>query len=134
MNEQKDDVALPPLTYATPNRRVSDLRLSELETHVLQMFKDHEARERKWIDEVKADLMRAFPNADIDGHCDYHERKIKAAQAEEEFWKAAKIKVIENGVSGLFAILKWVAILALLGGAYKMGIGPAVAKVIGVAP
>lgn len=120
--------------YSGPNRRVEDLRLAELEAHMLQLFRDHEERERKWLEEVKAELMSAFPDGDVDGHCDYHMKKIKAAQAEEEFWKAAKIKVIENGVSGVFAILKWVTVMALLGTAFKFGFGPTAAKLLGLAP
>ena len=117
--------------YTGAERRRYAKTLEQLEIDVKKMLEDHEAAQRKWRDDLRADLLAAFPDGDVDGHCQYHLNKIRAAKAEEEFWKAAKEEAIKNGVSGLFAVLKAVSILAILGAAYKLGFGPAIAKVIG---
>lgn len=88
----------------------------------------HEAREKEWI----KGILEAFPDQDVEGHRTYHENKIKAAKAEEEFWKVAKSEVIKHGIAGLVAVLKWVIILAVLAAAYKVGLGPVVSKLFGV--
>lgn len=118
--------------YAGKERRRYVKTLEQLEQDIMNMFVLHEAREKQWVDEVKVELLRAFPNGDVIGHCEYHDSKIKAAQAEAEFWKVAKEEAIKKGVSGLVAVLKTVMLLSLLGLAYKVGIGPAVAKMLGV--
>lgn len=118
--------------YVGPNRRINAKSLEQLELDILNMFRQHETNEREWLKKLRDELLAAFPNGDIEGHCDYHESKIRAAQAEEEFWKTAKSEAVKHGVAGLFATLRWVTILALLGFAYKVGIGPFAAKVLGV--
>lgn len=121
-------------SYAGPNRRRYAKTLEQFEQDILLMFRQHEANEKKWIKELREEMMTGFPNGDLEGHCEYHESKIKAARAEEEFWKAAKSEAMKHGVAGLFAVLKWVLILAALGFAYKFGFGPLVAKVLGAQP
>jgi len=101
---------------------------ADIKAFVHDELKEHEARERAWIES----LFRAFPDGDLEGHRMYHERKIKAAVAEEEFWKTAKSEALKNGISGIFAALRWVVVLAILGLAYKYGFGPAAAKLFGV--
>lgn len=120
-------------TYEGPERRIYSKTPEQLEDDIRQMFVDHETRERDWLEKLKAEVMRAFPDGDVDGHREYHTRKIVAAKAEEEFWKAARAEALKNGMAGIFAVLKWVAILAILGLAYKIGAGPAVAKLLGAA-
>lgn len=119
--------------YTGPNRRVYSKTLEQLEIDIKQMIKDHEDRERLWINKLINDLKsEAFPSGDLTGHCEYHESKIRAAQAEEEFWHTAKSEAIKHGVSGLFVVVKLMATLALLGMAWKLGFGPAMAKLLGV--
>ena len=119
--------------YTGPNRRVYSKTLEQLEVDIKQMLKDHEEREKAWINKLIDDLKtEAFPDGNLTGHCDYHESKIRAAQAEEEFWHTAKSEALKHGISGLFAVGKWVLILSLLGLAYKVGLGPAAAKLFGV--
>ena len=119
--------------YTGPNRRVYSKTLEQLEIDIKQMIKDHEDRERLWINKLINDLKsEAFPSGDLTGHCDYHESKIRAARAEEEFWHTAKSEAIKHGVSGLFVVVKLTATLALLGLAWKLGFGPAMAKLLGV--
>ena len=116
--------------YEGPERRRYAKTLEQLETDIQGMFSAYEEKQREWIKELRNDLLSAFPDGDIDGHCTYHQNKILAAKAEEEFWKAAKDEAIKNGVAGVFAVLKILATLAILGIAYKMGIGPIVAKLL----
>ena len=78
------------------------------------------------LDEITiciASIKQAFPDGDIVGHRKYHEAKIKAAVAEEEFWKDLKLDIAKKGAWGLIVILIG---LVLLGISVKLG---AVAKV-----
>lgn len=88
----------------------------------------HEQREQDFIESI----LDAFPGRDVKGHHDYHASKIKAAQAEEEFWKVAKMEFTKVGVSAIAGVVKVVLVLAVVGVAYKFGFGPAVAKALGV--
>lgn len=118
--------------YAGPERRRYLKTLEQHEADIVEMFRQHEGRERKWADEIRADLLKAFPGEDIKGHCEYHELKLRAARAEEEFWHTAKSEALKYGISGLFSVGRWIMILAIVGLAYKLGLGPAAAKVFGV--
>lgn len=69
-------------------------------------------------------LHNAFPRTedgetDIDGHRKYHESMIKAAEAQEEFWKELKLDIAKKGVWGLLII---VCGLVLTGIAAKFGL------------
>lgn len=75
------------------------------------------------LDEVKK-IHGAFPRTDdgetdFDGHRNYHEAMIKAANAQEEFWRELKLDVVKKGVWGLLIILVG---LVLTGAAAKFGI------------
>lgn len=119
--------------YTGPERRKYVKTPEQLEEDIRQMFIDHEARERDWINKLIDDFKtEAFPSGDLTGHCGYHESKIRAIKAEEEFWHTAKSEALKHGISGLFAVGKWVVILGLVGLAYKLGFGPAMAKALGV--
>ncbi|MDP3322631.1 MAG: hypothetical protein Q8S71_03690 [Hydrogenophaga sp.] len=79
------------------------------------------------LDEITtciASIKQAFPDGDVIGHRKYHEAKIKAAVAEEEFWKDLKLDIAKKGAWGLIVILIG---LVLLGISVKLG---AVAKVV----
>lgn len=100
----------------------------DIKRFVREELAAHEKREQDFIESI----LDAFPGRDVKGHHDYHDSKIKAAKAEEEFWHTAKTVVIQQGIAGLFAVLKWVAVLTFLGLAFKFGYGPVVAKIFGV--
>jgi hypothetical protein len=85
---------------------------------VEELFALHELREQEMFDKI----MSAFPNRDIEGHCNYHQSKIEAAKAEKEFWDTAKKSVITNGVNGAFSLVKIILTLAALGLLAKYGI------------
>lgn len=120
--------------YAGPERRKRPENIEQLETSIMHMFRDHEEQERLMTADLRKEFFAAFPNGDLEGHCAYHNAKIRAAMAEEQFWQSAKSEALKHGISGLFAVIKWLAILAVLGAAYKVGLGPAAAKILGVAP
>lgn len=101
---------------------------ADIKAFVHDELREHELREKEWIE----GLLRGFPDGDLEGHRLYHEKKIQAAKAEAEFWNVAKSEALKNGISGIFSVLRWVTVLALLGLAYKLGFGPAVAKLFGV--
>lgn len=136
----KDHIVSP--NYSGPNRRAKSIPdevreyiheefreyEAEFREYIRSEFAGHEKREQEWVEK----LYDAFPERDVVGHCDYHKRKIDAAKSEAEFWQAAKSAAIEKGVAGLFSVLKWIAVLAILSFAYKIGVGPLVAKILGV--
>lgn len=79
------------------------------------------------LDEIIAkldNLSSAFPEnhrgeADVDGHRQYHEAKIAAAQAEKEFWTELKLDLAKKGA---WLVLLVVLGLLLTGAATKLGI------------
>lgn len=76
------------------------------------------------------DYGQAFPSLnagmpDLTGHRDYHERKIAATRAEEEFWRDLKMDIARKGVVGSIII-----ILGLI----SAGIIYTIKQKIGIAP
>jgi len=73
------------------------------------------------LSEIKvcvASIKLAFPDGDLIGHCNYHQAKIKAAVAEEAFWKDLKLDIAKKGAWGLIII---VIGLVMLGISAKIG-------------
>lgn len=79
------------------------------------------------LDEILSEVRKihnAFPrtdggDADFEGHRRYHEAMIRAANAQEKFWKELKLDVAKKGVWGLLVIVVGLAVLGL---AAKLGI------------
>jgi len=90
----------------------------------------HSLEERKYIDAAVGSVLMAFPKADVKGHHDYHDRRIKAAEAEEEFWRTAKQEMIKAGVNGMLKVLWLVLCLAALGLTVKFTMPEVFAKTI----
>lgn len=91
---------------------------------------EHSVQERAYFDRSISDVMKAFPAGDVVGHHNYHDRKIKAAIAEEEFWRTAKQEMIKAGVNGMLKVL-WLALcLAALGLTVKFTMPEVFAKTI----
>lgn len=93
------------------------MALDELEQRLERMFAEHEAREQQGVDERMQKIMRAFPGG-IDEHFTVHCALAKAAKAQEDFYREIKIDLAKNG---LWALLKVLLALAILGIASKMG-------------
>lgn len=80
------------------------------------------------LDEIMAELKNirgAFPSgpdgvADIYGHRNYHEAKIRAAKAEESFWTELRLELAKKGAWALILVLLG---LIVAGVAAKLGIG-----------
>jgi len=83
---------------------------------------EHEAKEEKsQLDQLKT-FMSAFPGGDPLKHCEFHQAKIDAAQAEKRFWEIAQGKALEKGIEGIFGVLKIVFLLAVTTVAFKFGL------------
>lgn len=82
------------------------------------------------LDLILAELQNfksAFPvtaqgEVDVDGHRRYHEAKIKAALAEESFWRELKLDLAKKGAWFLLLVILG---LVVMGAMAKMGIGGA---------
>ena len=91
----------------------------------------HAQEERAAYQHMLTDLItRAFPDGP-ENHRGYHQAKIDTAREEAEFWKVAKQELTKVGVSAIAGVVKTLAVLALIGLAYKIGFGPVVAKLFG---
>lgn len=83
----------------------------------------------KRSDEILAELRQinsAFPrnddgSVDHDGHRKYHESLIKAAEAQEQFWRDIRMDVAKKGV---WAALIIVLGLIVVGVQFKLGLAP----------
>lgn len=86
--------------------------MSEQEMH---LAKSDNAHIDKRFDEIMAELRKingAFPRdvdgeVDHEGHRKYHESLIRAAEAQEQFWRDIRMDVAKKGV--------WAAIIIVLG-------------------
>lgn len=121
--------------YVGPDRRAYRKTLEQVEAHFDLKIHDHEEREmaqiRGLLAAVTTEIMQAFPDG-IEAHRAAHQAMIDAKKAEEAFWTTAKDVALKNGIAGIFAVVRWVLILAVVGLAFKLGFGPAVAKLLGV--
>lgn len=79
------------------------------------------------LDEILAEVRKihgAFPRTndgetDFDGHRQYHEAMIRAAEAQAAFWNELKLDVVKKGVWGAIVIIVG---LVITGVATKFGI------------
>ena len=93
---------------------------NEVHVFITKTFPAHaESEDRRF-----SRLEGAFPrddrgDSDLIGHKQYHDAQIKAAQAQEEFWRDLKSEVAKKGTIGLLVILLG---LIAAGAAAKFGI------------
>ena len=52
-------------TYDGPERRLYPKTLEQLEQDIIQMFRDHEQREREMIADLRSEFLTGFPNGDL---------------------------------------------------------------------
>lgn len=77
---------------------------------------------RTFVDNINsAFLKNADGSHDYPGHHFDHYSRAKAAEAEQEFWTAAKVELAKGGVGWLLGALKIVALLAVIGLGVKFG-------------
>lgn len=116
--------------YQGQERRANSRTVDEVELTFDRKLRDHEEREEERFKAlVGAMFATAFPDGTT-SHFDYHQRKINAAKEEAEFWKAAKLKLVEGGVSAIAGVVKTILLLSLLGLLYKFGLGHLASEVI----
>ena len=83
-----------------------------------KQLSQHEIREREMWE-------RAFPRGNLEAHREYHQAKIDASKAEQEFYQSLKMKLAEAGALGALKLVLWlmmVGIGAVLAG--KLGFLP----------
>lgn len=79
------------------------------------------------LDEILSEVRKihgAFPrthdgDTDFDGHRQYHEAMIRAAEAQAAFWNELKLDVVKKGVWGAIVIIVG---LVITGMATKFGV------------
>lgn len=70
-----------------------------------------------------ASINRAFPNGP-EAHRLEHEARLRASQAETEFWQQMKAEAMKKGIAGVIAIGALILSLAVFGLYVKLGIDP----------
>ena len=100
-----------------------------VERLMAKLIAQHEVNERAMWDEW---MTRAFPGGDPESHRSYHQTKINAAKAEQEFYQTLKIKLAEAGALGLLRMIIWLLMMGLGATlAAKFGLLPAFLSAIG---
>lgn len=123
-----------PEVYSDPERRrLETLQMEAVEAVVerlmAKLIAQHEVNERAMWDEW---MTRAFPEGDPESHRTYHQAKITAAKAEQEFYQTLKIKLAEAGALGLLRMIIWLLMMGLGATlAAKFGLLPAFLSAIG---
>ena len=95
-------------------RRANTLEMEAIEAVVEKLMNrviaEHEAREEAmW----EATMKKAFPDGDHEAHKAYHQTKINAAKAEQEFWATLKVRIAETGIVGMLRLLIYLMFLGL---------------------
>ena len=73
------------------------------------------------LDEILAEVRKihgAFPRdnngeTDFDGHREYHEAMIRAAEAQAEFWKELRLDIAKKGTWGLIITIGALIVIGL---------------------
>ena len=104
-----------PEVYSGPERRrLEIIQMDAIEAVVerlmAKLIAQHEVNERAMWDEW---MTRAFPEGDPESHRTYHQAKITAAKAEQEFYQTLKVKLAEAGALGLLKLVLWLLMMGL---------------------
>ena len=104
-----------PEVYSGPERRrLETIQMEAIEAVVerlmAKLIAQHEVNERAMWDEW---MTRAFPEGDPESHKHYHQTKITAAKAEQEFYQTLKVKLAEAGALGLLRMIIWLLMVGL---------------------
>ena len=104
-----------PEVYSGPERRrIETIQMEAIEAVVerlmAKLIAQHEVNERAMWDEW---MTRAFPEGDPESHRTYHQAKITAAKAEQEFYQTLKVKLAEAGALGLLKLVLWLLMMGL---------------------
>ena len=123
----------PEVYSGHERRRLETIQMEAIEAVVerlmAKLIAQHEVNERAMWDEW---MTRAFPEGDPESHRAYHQAKITAAKAEQEFYQTLKVKLAEAGVLGLLRMIIWLLMMGLGATlAAKFGLLPAFLSAIG---
>ena len=104
-----------PEVYSGPERRrLETIQMDAIEAVVerlmAKLIAQHEVNERAMWGEW---MTRAFPEGDPESHRTYHQAKITAAKAEQEFYQTLKVKLAEAGALGLLKLVLWLLMMGL---------------------
>jgi hypothetical protein len=77
-----------------------------------EAFAIHSAEERAWFKTEISRVLHAFPDG-IEGHRTAHEAMIKAAAAEEEFWRGLKSDIAHKSIWGILQVLLFLTVAGL---------------------
>lgn len=104
-----------PEVYSGPERRrIETIQMEAIEAVVerlmAKLIAHHEVNERAMWGEW---MTRAFPEGDPESHRTYHQAKITAAKAEQEFYQTLKVKLAEAGALGLLKLVLWLLMMGL---------------------
>lgn len=104
-------------------RREYHRTIHDVEAAFNRALLEHEVRERENVDKLVEQLKHDMvPNGNTYHHREYHQRKIDAAKAEEQFWITAKGELFKRGLSAFLTVVAVVIGLAVTGFLYKLGI------------
>lgn len=97
----------------------------DVEVHLTKSDNAHIDRRFDEIMDALRQINGAFASnpdgsTDFAGHRNYHEAMIKAATAQEQFWKELKLEVAKKGIWSLLVIICG---LVVVGISAKFGIG-----------
>ena len=91
---------------------------------VEEIIAAHEVVERQNMRDQIDSVLRAFPDG-VDAHRAAHERMMKAAEAEEQFWRGLREDVAKKSIWGVLQVLLFLAVAGL---AAKFGLALPVSK------
>ena len=119
----------PTPEYSGPERRKRRHHGEDPVTNddLVEALAEHTAQERKFATELYSAIMGAFPDG-TEKHRQAHERMIKAAEAEESFWRDLKADIARKSIWGILHILTVLVIAGL--GAKLLGF-PIIAALVG---
>ena len=106
---------MPGEVYAGEDRRKTHtIEYEAIEAIVERLMNkviaEHESRERAMWGET---MDKAFPGGDPEAHCAYHQTKIDAAKAEQEFYATLKARLVETGIIGTVRLVSWLLFIGV---------------------
>ena len=106
---------MPGEVYAGKDRRKTHTIEYEVIEAIVErlmnkVIAEHETRERAMWGET---MDKAFPGGDPEAHCAYHQTKIDAAKAEQEFYATLKARLVETGIIGTVRLVSWLLFIGV---------------------
>lgn len=120
MGSRENDGQLISLDMLKELQRMID---ATVRSAIGSTIQEHEKRELENFDQRILELKRELvPDGDTRPHRDFHQRLIDTDNEQREFWKAARLKLLDRGVSVIFVAVKILAVMAFAGLLLKAGV------------